>query len=201
MKSRFVAVVIAVSLTSLGGCVSSGTYQVKEQENQQLGRSLEETKSAYNELKEKYQAKEQESQQLGKSLEVAKSAATELQEKCTKLEESNNGQVEKLQKLSADFAALQLENVKLVEATKPENLLKALAEVVTTLQQRVDMLQAENTKMKQELLVPQKLQPVEAPPRKAPLDKELAPVAPLTETTDDAPAEEVEKTPPQQPKP
>lgn len=174
MDIRYGTVLVAaVSVISLCGCVSSGTYQAKEQESQQLGRSLEETKNAYNEL----------------------------QEKCARLEASNSGQVEKLAKLSADFAALQQENAKLAEAVKPENLLKSLAETVAALQQRVDVLKAENAKMKQELLVPQKLQPVESPPRKAPLDKAALPLAPVAGTNNDLPAVPAEKTPSQPIKP
>jgi ferredoxin-NADP reductase len=134
----------------LGGCVSSGTYQAKEQESHQLGRSLEEMKSAY----------------------------TELQVKCGKFESANSEQGEQLKKVAAELAILKQENEKLAAAARPDNLLKALAETLATLQVKVDQLKAENAKLKQELLMPQQLQPVAPPPRKALPEITVAPGAP-----------------------
>lgn len=142
MKNRVSLLVVAAgTVMALGGCVSSGTYQVKEQENQQLGKSLEEAKSSYNELKEK----------------------------CGKVEAVRSEQDEQLKKLTAELALLKQENERLVAASRPDNLLKSLADSFAALQQRVEQLKAENAKMKQELLVPQQLQPVAPPARKAPL--------------------------------
>lgn len=140
MNNRVSLLLVAAgTVMVLGGCVSSGTYQVKEQENQQLGKSLEEAKNSYNELKEK----------------------------CGKVEATSSEQGEQLKKLTAELALLKQENERLAEAARPDNLLKSLVDSFAALQQRVEQLKAENAKMKQELLVPQQLQPVAPPPRKA----------------------------------
>jgi regulator of replication initiation timing len=111
----------AALLTS--GCVSSGTYQAKEQESLQLSRNLENSKNAQSELLDKNK----------------------------KLLEENDALSLKLKNLNADFTGLKAENDKLksendklVTAIKPENLLKALVDTFSN-------LQAENNKLKQAL--------------------------------------------------
>jgi regulator of replication initiation timing len=124
MKSKaLIFIMIGAVLLACGGCVSSGTYQAKEQKSLQLKKNLEVTKGDY----------------------------SELQEKSKKLSEDNDAMALMLKKLDADFAELKvdneklkLENEKLVAALKPENLLKTLLESFSA-------LQMENAKLKQEL--------------------------------------------------
>lgn len=151
MKNRVSLFVVAAgAVMALGGCVSSGTYQAKEQESQQLGKSLEEVKASY----------------------------AELQAKCGKFAAANSEQSEQLKKFFTELALLKQENEKLAEAARPDNLLKSLAETLATLQQKVEQLKVENAKMKQELLVPQQLQPVALPPRKTPPAETVSPAEP-----------------------
>jgi len=151
MKRKLIGfALLAVTAALAGGCVSSGTYQAKEQETQQLSKNLDETRGSYSQLKDKYD----------------------------KLEAVSNEQSEKLKKISAELAELKVENAKLVDATQPESLLKTLAETFTVQQQKIRELKAENAKMKQELLAPQKLQPVAPPPGKAPVEGEVKPLTP-----------------------
>jgi hypothetical protein len=54
MKFKFAALAIMVAVVSLGnGCVSTGTYQAKEQESMQLSKSLDESKTALAEISDK----------------------------------------------------------------------------------------------------------------------------------------------------
>ena len=155
MRNSFKTSLIAISslaAITVGGCVSSGTYQAKEQESLELKKSLLNTKGDY----------------------------SELQEKNKKLAEDYETALTKLKKINADFAEikaenekLKLENEKLATAVKPENLLKSFTDAFT-------MLQAENAKLKQafasaaggaekkEAELPVKLTPVVAKPAVSP---------------------------------
>ncbi len=145
MRSKaHIAIIIGAVMLACGGCVSSGTYQAKEQESLQLKKNLEVTRGDY----------------------------SELQEKSRKLSEDNDAMALKLKKLDADFAELKveneklkLENEKLVAALKPENLLKTLVDSFSALQienakLKQELASAEKTAQKKEPEPPVKLKPV-----------------------------------------
>ena len=200
MKIRVSAVIVAsVSGMLLGGCVTSGTYQAKEQERQQLSRNLEEIKTSYTELKEKYGKLDEASNELSAKLKRISAEAVEMKLENVKVAEVNNEQSVELKKLaaesaglklankrlaeenikqsenlkmiSADFVELKLENAKLLDALKPENILKSLAENFKMQKQKIEALSDENVKMKQELIAQPKMQPVESQGEKAPAKK------------------------------
>ena len=104
-KIRFVVLVSMVAMLS-GGCVSSGTYQAKEQESLLLKKTLDETTTGL----------------------------SELQEKNRKLNAENDLVYKKLKKLEAEMSDLKTENEKLVESIKPENLLKTFVNSFNALQ-------------------------------------------------------------------
>lgn len=125
----------AALLTS--GCVSSGTYQAKEQQSLQLSRDLENSKNAQSELLDKNK----------------------------KLLEENAALNLKLKNLNADFAGLKAENDKLLTAVKPENLLKVLVDSFSSLQAENSKLKqaldvAEKASQKKETDPPVQLTPV-----------------------------------------
>jgi DNA repair exonuclease SbcCD ATPase subunit len=107
MNNRYGAfIVVSLAGALMGGCVSSGTYQAKEQETQLLNKNLEATKSAVGELQEKSKKQGEENETL-KALN---------------------------KKLESDIAELKGLNEKLNAAAKPENLLKTLGESLAALQ-------------------------------------------------------------------
>lgn len=121
MKFRFAALAVMIAVVSLGsGCVSTGTYQAKEQESLQLSKSLEESKTVNSEIIDKNAKLTAETEALRDKLKKLDSEFAILKEESTRLKD---------------------ENAKLVEAVKPENLLKALAGSLATLQN-------ENSKLK-----------------------------------------------------
>lgn len=126
---RFSSGVLAVVATvlSLGsGCVSTGTYQAKEQESAQLSKNLEESKGIISEISEKNRKLLKESETLAASLKVLEEELTRLKEESVRLKDDNG-------KLIEESGRLREENAKLSEAAKPENLLKSLANSLATL--------------------------------------------------------------------
>lgn len=104
-KIRFVVLVSMMAMLS-GGCVSSGTYQAKEQESLLLKKTLDETTTGL----------------------------SELQEKNRKLNAENDLVYKKLKKLESEMSDLKAENEKLAESVKPENLLKTFLNSFNALQ-------------------------------------------------------------------
>jgi regulator of replication initiation timing len=70
----------------------------------------------------------------------------------SKLTLDNLNLSEKLRKLTFEHDVLRSANEKLSRAVKPENLLKTVSDHFESLQQKVDGLNAENTKLKGTLL-------------------------------------------------
>lgn len=104
-KIRFVVLVSMAAMLS-GGCVSSGTYQAKEQESLLLKKTLDETTTGL----------------------------SELQEKNRQLNAENDLVYKKLKKLESEMSDLKTENEKLAEGVKPENLLKTFVNSFNALQ-------------------------------------------------------------------
>jgi len=90
----------------LGGCVSSGTYQLKEQESRMLSKSLEESRSSYAELQNKFNQLQGEKTGLESELKKQKADLGDSAEKNQKLTDSNG-------KLTADLADARGENDRL----------------------------------------------------------------------------------------
>ncbi len=205
MKTRVSAVIVAsVSCMFLGGCVTSGTYQAKEQERQQVSRNLQETKNSYTELKEKFGKLEEANNEQSAGLKKLSAEAVEMKMENAKFAEANNEQSARLKKMSAEaeetrlenarlaektqkqsenlkmisaeFVELKLENAKLIEAIKPENILKTLAETITVQKQKIKTLTDENTKIRLKLISLPKMQPAESPLKKTAVDIEQQPV-------------------------
>ncbi|NVO21725.1 MAG: hypothetical protein HXX13_18650 [Bacteroidetes bacterium] len=124
MNTRKIRLAVLFSLVALlsGGCVSSGTYQ----------------------------AKEQESLLLKKTLDEKITGLSELQDKNKKLNDENELIAKQFKKLESEMADLKAENEKLAERVKPENLLK-------TLVNSFNALQAENLKLKEAISVTEKV--------------------------------------------
>jgi len=145
---------VAALLTS--GCVSSGTYKAKEQESIQLSRNLEETKGAYQELEEKNKKLTAEGEALNEKLKKLNTEIADFKLDIEKLKVDNakyklEGENYKLENENYKF-----ENEKLSLAAKPENLLKTLADSIAA-------LQAENAKLRQSLVLAEKV-PVKKDP-------------------------------------
>lgn len=135
MKFRFVLLVMMIMSVSLGsGCVSTGTYQAKEQESLQLSKSLDESKTALGEMSDRNSKLATETEALNGKLKKLDGEFAILKEESARLKDDNS-------KLKDETARLKEENAKLTEAAKPENLLKALADSLATLQN-------ENSKLK-----------------------------------------------------
>lgn len=132
MVSRFAAFVLLAWGVLISGCVSSGTYQLKEQESLQLSRSLEESKAAYSALEKKLAGVEGEKGALESSLNKQKGEladfsakgeklAAELSEargEVEKLTRQSAEQAEKLKKLAVEFVELKGEKEKLYLANQ-----------------------------------------------------------------------------------
>lgn len=117
-----------------GGCVSTGTYQAKELESQQLSKSLEESKNTITEINDKNAKLTAESETLGSKLMKLDGEIAVLKEETGRLKDENS-------KLKDESSRLKEENIKLAEAVKPENLLKTLASTLAEIQN-------ENSKLK-----------------------------------------------------
>lgn len=149
-KAKLVVVAIfsaAALLTT--GCVSSGTYQAKEQESLQLKKNLEETKSVYSELQDK-------SKKLAEDNDAMILKLKKLDADLVELKADNDRYKLEIDKLKAEIDKLKLENdtlkidnEKLSTAVKPENLLKTFVELFAT-------IQTENVKLKQALAAAEK---------------------------------------------
>lgn len=144
MKKDKFKLALLVSMVAMlsGGCVSSGTYQAKERESMLLKKSLEETSAGMNELQEKN---------------------NKLKDENEKLKDENGSISLKLKKLESEMSVLKIENEKLTEDVKPENLLK-------TLVNSYNAVQAENLKLKQALSVAEKVSQKKAPEPPVKLD-------------------------------
>lgn len=132
MFSRFAVATFMAVMALLSGCVSSGTYQLKEQESLQLGKNLEESRAAYASLEKKLAAVESERGELESSLKKQKGElsdssargeklASELAEargEAEKLTRQSAEQAEKLKKLAVEFFELKGEKEKLYLANQ-----------------------------------------------------------------------------------
>lgn len=185
----------------LGGCVSSGTYQLKEQESRMLSKNLEESRSSYAELQSRFKQLQDEKAGLESELRKQKADLGDSTEKNQKLIDTNgkltadladargendrlkstNGELsDRLKKLAVDFveikaerdkanlanvtlsgkmnrlssemAELKVANEKLTIAVRPENLLKTMGECFESQQQRLEVLGAENARLKTTVL-------------------------------------------------
>lgn len=135
MNPRYglLAVMMSVVLTG-SGCVSTGTYQAKELESLQLSKSLEESKSTISEINDKNAKLAAESEALSGKLKKLDVELIALKQEIDRLKNDNS-------KLKDESSRLKDENLKMAEALKPENLLKALANSLAE-------LQSENSKLK-----------------------------------------------------
>lgn len=120
MKIRAKAwlLVIGCSL-SLGGCVSLGTYKLKQAEAKKLDQSLQGLQTSYKELQEKHD----------------------------RLALENDKLASQVKKLSVELTELTKENEKLATASRPENLLQTLAARFAELQKQVEALQKKNAQL------------------------------------------------------
>lgn len=135
MKFKFAVLTMMITVVSLGsGCVSTGTYQAKEQESMQLSKNLEESKATLSEVNDKNMKLTAETETLNGKLKKMDGELATLKEESARLKDDNS-------KLRDETARLKEENAKLAEAVKPENLLKALANSLAE-------LQGENSKLK-----------------------------------------------------
>jgi chromosome segregation ATPase len=135
MPVRFDALIIMFTVVMLGsGCVSTGTYQAKEQESLQLSKSLEESKATISEISDKNARLTTEAEALGGKVRKLDGEIATLKEETAKLKGENS-------KLKEESSRLKEENAKLAEAVKPDNLLKSLANSMAELQR-------ENSKLK-----------------------------------------------------
>lgn len=135
MKFKSAVLAVMAIVVALGsGCVSSGTYQAKEQESLQLSKSLEESKGTISEMTDKNAKLSTESEALAGKLKKLDGEFSALKEESGKLKDENS-------KLKDESSKLKEENARLAEAAKPENLLKSLADSLATLQN-------ENSKLK-----------------------------------------------------
>ncbi len=119
MKIRIALLLVVGCSISLGGCVSLGTYKLKQAEAKNLEQSLQAAQASYKELQEKHDRLVLENDRLA-------------------------GQVKKI---SGELTDLAKENEKLATANRPENLLQTLASRFAELQKRVEALQKENAKL------------------------------------------------------
>ncbi len=132
MGYKLLAPAVAVGALFLAGCVSSGTYQLKEQESQQLSRSLEEARANQGALEKKVAGLEGEKAELEASLkkqkgELADTGAkgdklaadlAEAKGEVEKLTRLNAEQAEKLKKLAVEFVEVKGEKEKLFLANQ-----------------------------------------------------------------------------------
>jgi len=153
-SSLFAFFPVAALLTS--GCVSSGTYKAKEQESIQLSRNLEETKGAYQELEEKNKKLTAEGEALNEKLKQLDTEIADFKLDIEKLKVDNAKYKLEGENYKLENENYRLENEKLSLAAKPENLLKTLADSIAA-------LQAENAKLKQSLVLAEKV-PVKKDP-------------------------------------
>ena len=105
MVFRFTATLLLFGSLVLSGCVSSGTYQLKEQESQRLGRNLEEARGQYAELQKKYGKLEDENADLAATIKKQKGELADAGEKNGKISEQNGELADKLKKLTADLGS------------------------------------------------------------------------------------------------
>lgn len=137
LKGKMLCVIV-VSLAAMltAGCVSTGTYQAKEQETQLLKKSLEDTESGLSELKDR-------NKKLSNDYELALS---------------------KLKVIESEMSELRIENEKLTNAVKPENLLKTLVDSYNSVQAEnlklKQTLSAIEKSTKKEIEAPVKLDPI-----------------------------------------
>jgi len=120
MKIRIKALLLVIGCSlSLGGCVSLGTYKLKQAEAKKLDQSLQATQASYKELQEKHD----------------------------RLAAENDKLASQVKKQSGELTELTRENEKLATASRPENLLQTLAARFAELQKQVEALQKENAKL------------------------------------------------------
>ncbi len=112
--------VIGCSL-SLGGCVSVGTYKLKQAEAKKLDQSLQSLQTSYKELQEKHD----------------------------RLALENDKLASQVKKQSGELTELTKENEKLATAIRPENLLQTLAARFAELQKQVEALQKKNAQLQE----------------------------------------------------
>ncbi len=173
ISRSFRLIVVSMGFAAfLGGCVSTGTYQQKEQESLMLNKSLDESRILYSNLQAKYKKLGEENTEqelelkklkveLSESIiknnglvEVTKKLATDnndLKVENEKLTTTNSSLSLKVKKLSTEFEDMKLAHEKLVIAVKPENILKTAGEYFAEMQQKIDKLTKENTSLGQAL--------------------------------------------------
>lgn len=128
MQFRFDALALLTAVVLLGsGCVSTGTYQAKEQESQQLTRNLEECKSSLSESSASCAKLAAEAETLHGRLKKLDADMAALQAESSRLQDD-------YLKLKDESARLKEENARLAATVKPENLVKALANSLAELQ-------------------------------------------------------------------
>lgn len=104
MVFRFTATVLGVGALFLSGCVSSGTYQLKEQESQLLSKNLEESRRQYGDLQKKYRQLEDENSDLTSSIRKQKGELAEAASRNEKLAATNAELTAQSKALAADLA-------------------------------------------------------------------------------------------------
>jgi len=171
MGFSFRAAVVGIGCALiLGGCVSSGTYQLKEQESRMLSKNLEESRSSYAELQNRFKQLQDEKAELESELKKQKANLGDSTEKNQKLMDTNgnltadladarsdndklkatNGELsDKLRKLAVDFVEIKTErdNANLANLTlsgKMNRLSSEMAEVKAANQKLTIAVKPEN---------------------------------------------------------